>query len=165
MTATLTTSLVGAHFRPPAKALLACLPSAHPLWLRPEPSNEYDENAIQVLLLSAELPTDEAFWDEATIHLTGAGFDKETILGEPEWHLGFLPKAAKNTPFDLETNIAHQLAVGAACGPEGQVSATLSFDSAGKPMVQIPWPPAADGCGGKAGAQENATGALPADHE
>lgn len=46
----LTTILVGVHFHPPAKTLLACLPAGLPLWLRAEPENPYDPDAILVLL-------------------------------------------------------------------------------------------------------------------
>ena len=42
--------LVGSHFRPPAKALLASLPAGFHLELRPEPLNPYDPNAIEVWL-------------------------------------------------------------------------------------------------------------------
>lgn len=46
----LTSLLVGTHFHPPAKALLAHLPSGTPVVLRAEPENPYDEKAISVWL-------------------------------------------------------------------------------------------------------------------
>ena len=42
--------LVGAHFRPPAKALIQSLPVGQVLRLSREPDNQYDTNAIQVWL-------------------------------------------------------------------------------------------------------------------
>lgn len=144
MTQTITTSLVGAHFRPPAKALLACLPAGHPLHLRPEPTNEYDENAVQVLLASSSIPTDEFIRDELETQLAGQGYDLETVLGEAEWHLGYLPKAAKGNA-ELESwQIGVQKAIHEFCQscPQGTtLQATLTFDSAGKPALIIPWPP------------------------
>jgi hypothetical protein len=50
MTDTLTGLMVGMHFRPPAKAVLEALPVGTTLWLRREPENPYDANAVQVLL-------------------------------------------------------------------------------------------------------------------
>ncbi len=46
----LTGLLVGMHFRPPAKEVLAALPAGTTLWLQREPDNPYDENAVKVLL-------------------------------------------------------------------------------------------------------------------
>lgn len=42
--------LVGVHFHPPAKALLAYLAAGTPLALRAEPENPYDADAIRVEL-------------------------------------------------------------------------------------------------------------------
>lgn len=156
----ITTQIVGAHFRPPAKALLACLPAGHQLWLRPEPTNEYDENAVQVLLRSTSLQpllSEPFIKDELDRQLSGQGFDLESVLAQPEWHLGFLPKAAKGNPALQEWNVGVQQAIHQVCDHEGQrienelgaikddpvVACLLSFDSAGKPICIIPWPPTA----------------------
>ncbi len=155
MTETITTQLVGAHFRPPAKALLACLPAGHPLALRPEPTNEYDENAVQVVLRTTSLSplTDDPFFsDELNTQLEGAGFDLASVLGESEWHLGYLPRAAKGNAKLEEWNVGVQQAVHAVCKElednnsaaienYATVACTLSFDASGKPTVIIPWPP------------------------
>lgn len=154
MTETTTTSLVGSHFRPPAKALLACLPAGHPLFLRPEPTNEYDENAVQVLLRSASLSlltSDQFFSDELNTQLEGAGFDLPSVLGEPEWHLGYLPRAAKGNAKLEAWNVEVQKAVHEVCLEEdvgndtasasSTVTCSLTFDASGKPAVIIPWPP------------------------
>ena len=83
-----TLPLVGAHFRPPAKAILQVLPGATPLLLRPEPDNAYDPNAIQVLVKTSELP--EEAHDDLELHAQGYGHSLEEILAEPEWHLGYV---------------------------------------------------------------------------
>lgn len=147
MTKSITTNLVGAHFRPPAKALLACLPAGHPLALRPEPQNEYDGNAVQVLLLTTSLQpllTDQFLSDEMANQLAGQGYDLEQISAEPEWHLGYLPKAAKGNAALEEWNVGVQKAIHDVVYDERSVVACqLSFDAAGKPTVIIPWPPTA----------------------
>lgn len=156
MTDSITTQIVGAHFRPPAKALLACLPAGHQLWLRPEPTNEYDENAVQVLLRSESLQpliAEPFFHDALQMQLSGQGSDIETVLAQPEWHIGYLPKAAKGNQALQEWNVGVQKAIHAVAveKPQGvddpldwllsQVACLLSFDSAGKPTCIIPWPP------------------------
>jgi hypothetical protein len=162
MTDSITTQIVGAHFRPPAKALLACLPAGHQLWLRPEPTNEYDENAVQVLLRSDSLQpllAEPFIRDELEHQLSGQGFDVEGVLGEAEWHLGYLPRAAKGNIALEEWNKGVQQAIHAVAVEKPQwvdnpldwllskVPATLSFDFTGKPTCIILWPPAptADG--------------------
>lgn len=155
MTDSITTQIVGAHFRPPAKALLACLPAGHQLWLRPELTNEYDQNAVQVLLRSDSLRLlceEKFFEDELIQQLAGQGFDLDTIAAQEEWHLGYLPRAAKGNQALEAWNIQVQQAIHAACGREHehdmlidglQVACLLCFDIAGKPACVIPWPPTA----------------------
>lgn len=152
MSDSITTQIVGAHFRPPAKALLACLPAGHPLYLRPEPTNEYDSNAVQVLLRSTrllQLVAEPFFKDELENQLSGQGFDVESVLAEPEWHLGYLPKAAKGNPALQEWNQEVQKAIHEVAYDENSIiAAILSFDSAGKPTCIIPWPPMPTAGGG-----------------
>ena len=47
----LTTMLVGQHFNPPATIILKCLRNGTRVRLVPEPTNPYDEGAIEVRLL------------------------------------------------------------------------------------------------------------------
>lgn len=164
MSESIITSIVGQHFRPPAKALLACLPAGHPLFLRPEPTNEWDANAVQVLLHSSSLRPlllqEPFFRDELEQQLSGQGHDVEGVLAQEEWHLGYLPRAAKGNKELEEWNRGVQEAIhavatendpgGVQLGEYKEVACSLSFDSAGKPTVIITWPPvpsapAADG--------------------
>lgn len=149
MTDSITTQLVGAHFRPPAKALLAVLPAGHSLLLCPEPSNEYDANAVQVVLRTASLDLlleTPAFGEELDAQLAGQGHSLETLREADEWHLGYLPRAAKGNPtleaWNVEVQKAiHEVAPADDNGQHSCVPAALSFDSTGKPTVIIPWPP------------------------
>ena len=89
--ATITSLLVGAHFRPPAKLILEHLPSEAILILEPEPDNAYDPNAIQVLVMGTSFPNEcHEFLEN---DLSGYGFALVDILDSDEpWHLGFIAK-------------------------------------------------------------------------
>ena len=76
---TLTTPIVGAHFRPPAKQLLEVLPIGTPMLLRAEPDNPYDENAIQVLVsLSKTYPISQ--WAVLAAALEGTGYTPQDLI-------------------------------------------------------------------------------------
>lgn len=153
MSNSLTFPIVGAHFRPPAKALLASLPSGQELWLRPEPTNPYDENAVQVLLRTESIP--QECWENLLIQASGQGYDEAMLRAEPFWHLGYIPKAVpKGDTRTMEQNIENQQIIHrwyAANHPDfedgeyagvPQLAGSLSFDPAGKPTIIVaPWPP------------------------
>ena len=82
--------IVGAGFRPPAKAILQVLPLGAALTLRREPGNLYDANAIQVICPTSSIPDDSA--ETLDLLAQGFGFDIGTIMQEPEWHLGYIPR-------------------------------------------------------------------------
>ena len=119
-----TAPLVGAFHRPPAKAILQVLPGGAALRLECEPTNQYDPNAIKVLVAVSEIPPDQ----HETLKLLAAGYgwDIDDILAQEEWQLGYI--AAKRA-MDLCWRV------------EKIAASTLSFDSAGKPLVDITWAP------------------------
>lgn len=80
--------LMGAHFRPPAKLILEHLQGGTELYLLPEPTNPYDENAIKVCLATENLPTSADFSDA----LAGFGHSLESLHGEAFLHLGYIEK-------------------------------------------------------------------------
>lgn len=82
--------LVGAHFRPPAKAILQSLPASYPLELRPEPTNPYDANAVAVWFDAASLSAPAKEELEST--LPGSGSSLEDLLSQRFWQLGYLAK-------------------------------------------------------------------------
>lgn len=82
--------LVGAHFRPPAKAIIQSLPAAYPLELRPEPSNPYDANAVAVWFDASHL-SDDAM-EELRHTLPGQGSDIDDLIEQRFWQLGYLAK-------------------------------------------------------------------------
>jgi hypothetical protein len=131
---TYTLPLVGAHFRPPAKALLAVLPAGQALRLRPEPSNEYDANACQVIVDTADIP--ESCHDDLASEAPPYGYDLEGIFAADEWHLGYIPR----TDAETITPLINQWILDNDTDNEplpvpGAVPAVLSFLPSGKPAV------------------------------
>lgn len=133
---TLTSLLVGMHFRPPAKTLLASLPAGAKLALRPEPENPYDENAVAVYVSPAEFPASQLPILESA--LPNNGFTLEDVQRQPEWQLGYVA-ATGNKPLlkaGLVTgNLEFLPIVRQWCAANGTCVATLGFDATGNPLV------------------------------
>lgn len=132
---TLTSLLVGAHFRPPAKQVLANLPSGAELVLSPEPENPYDPNALRVLVWPGEIP--EVMHSSLDEALQGTGHDLGELLAseEPFW-LGYVAASGGKplTKAALSAGNKEFLALMAA-SPDH--SAKLAFDAAGLPLVML----------------------------
>lgn len=139
--ATFLAPLVGMHFRPPAKAILAVLPANCPLQVIPEPDNPFDSNALQVMVRSVDIPKGQH--EELDNAGRMFGYPLEDILAKEQWHLGYV-KATE--AIHLQPRIVDWQAM------QGQYEllpcellpcelppcpATLSFDSAGKPLVSL----------------------------
>lgn len=84
---TLTVPLVGSHFRPPAKQVLAHLPNGTQLRLEPESENPYDANAIRVYCQGSAIPESEH--PQLAEDLVGTGSELEEVLGQEIW-LGYI---------------------------------------------------------------------------
>ena len=102
--------IVGMAFRPPAGAVLSALPFSTPLLLRRQPSNEYDSNAVQVLLEG--FTPDGAFAAEFDACLSLA-IDDEAELSRGQWHKSAL------------TNPLHLGYVKAKDGPAAQIAGIM----------------------------------------
>lgn len=129
MTNSLTIALVGAHFRPPAKAIIASLPAGAELRLEAEPDNPYDSKALQVWVHARQCEREAL--SEA---LQGTGFEPEDVLAG-EWQLGFLPdsdgKACKASGLPGNREAAQFIAASGG----GGVECWLGFAPDGKPEV------------------------------
>ena len=110
-----TLPIVGAFYRPPAAKLIESLPIGTPLFLMAEPDNQYDANAVAVYLESHNIP--EASHSLLEESLPPFGFDLDTVLGQEQWHLGYVPKEfaallrgrniiVPNTPMDVTFAVA-----------------------------------------------------------
>lgn len=113
--------IVGMYFRPPAQAIIDVLPSGCALILEPEPTNEFDPNALRILVETKNIPEEKhEMLNERALSF---GFAIEDILAEKRWHLGYLPKT---------------IAARICGGIPGAVPGTLSFNgSDGKPLFTL----------------------------
>lgn len=135
-TTSIRASLVGAHFRPPAKQVLSALAAATKLLLVPEPENPYDAKAIAVYWQSADAdPETQARVIDAMAG-TGAEFAELGLL-----QLGYVAdsdgKACKQYGFPGNREIAATIAM--LCGGEASwpAAASLAFDAKGFPQVVV----------------------------
>ncbi len=125
-----TSLIVGARFRPPAAGLLSVLGAGSALVVRREPSNQYDPNALQVLVETstlAKLPI-----SQLQAACEGFGFGAEEICGREapsEWHLGYVPRDA-----------AEIYASGFDARGVREVPGEFTFDISGKPSVSFEVP-------------------------
>lgn len=138
MTRTLLSPLVGAHFRPPAKALLASLPAGTILLLDPEPSNQYDSHALGVWINPQEaIPQGSMIANGLEPILPEWGSDLAQLWAEPRVQLGYAC-AASNSKM-LARNSAYrsnkQLLDAMASGPDW--TATLAFGPGGEPLIRL----------------------------
>src|SRR5258706_6686427 len=129
MSSILQSLLVGAHFRPPAKQVLAHLPVGAELILQREPENPYDVGAIKVLVDLVEVAEGQrGALDEA---LTGTGVDLVELLeAEEPLQLGYVISATNKKL----ANWASNLAVGEFMD-RGACVARLGFTAEGEPLV------------------------------
>jgi len=129
--------LVGAHFRPPAKALLASLPAGHPLELRPEPENPYDPNAVAVWLDTKTLPSEAR--EELAETLEGTGFDLESIDEQRDFHVGYMAREAAAQHQEAIGLLLESLKVDSMISGQGPfidgIEAKLSFTPTGSYQV------------------------------
>ena len=126
--------IVGAYYRPPASTILAYLPMKFPLTLDPEPTNEYDSNAIRVILnqhslqgFLSDLETDEETSSEVNSNLFSSGWSLEQLAELDELHLGYIPRTHNTQLLDLLSQ------------PSGNFnwSATYTTLLDGKPAVRV----------------------------
>lgn len=81
--------IVGAKFHPPATTILNFLAVNTQLILRPDPSNRYDSNAIEVRVKGQLLSPSSSFDTE----LSKKGFNIADLINTADsWMLGFVPK-------------------------------------------------------------------------
>jgi hypothetical protein len=119
-----TYAIKGAYFRPPAKALLDSLPVGTPLTLLAEPDNEFDPNAIQVFLASANVPS--AAHETLRTALGSFGSSLEDIL-DIEWHhCGYIPKEH-----------AAELRSAGFPDPPEEIKAEFTVSARGAPLVRF----------------------------
>lgn len=128
-----TLPIVGAHFRPPAKALISVLPAKAKLSLVPEgvfglDENPYDVNAVGVWVETSQIPSTQAEVLEGLI--AGNGLTLEDVLGHSAFQLGYIP--AKDAAPLRATIIENCNAFNTSTLP-----GELGFSLDGKPQVKF----------------------------
>lgn len=128
---TLTTLLVGAHFHPPAKALLEHLPTGCALQLVPEPDNPYDESglAVGVWIAPSAIPESQHAALREALPPMGQDWDQLLAEGEP-LQLGHIAKTGGRP-------LAGTSYVGTEEWSRGgtPLEGVLHFDPQGRPLV------------------------------
>lgn len=116
--------IVGAHYRPPAKGILAGISPGTQLFLRAEPDNQFDQFAIQVLLKGEDILLDD--YENLNSELSGYGKEIEDIISLPEIHLGYIPKETAKVL--RESNIIPL---------DTEIKGEFLINFSGKPMISI----------------------------
>lgn len=130
---TLQCALVGMHFRPPARQVLARLRVGTLLELIREPENPYDPAAVQVWVAPSALPEElwqDPGWEE---ELAQAGSGVEDLWAQERLQLGYLGQSPKliepgQTP---GAKVAERMDAGE------RVEAKLTYSLSGKPSVGV----------------------------
>lgn len=129
--------LVGMHFRPPAKAILAALRAGSPLVLEPEPDHPYDPKAIKVLVDLREVLTLSQY-----PALDGACAESghslvELLEAGGLFHLGYVADSDGKAKGDWSGNREIGQAIWHNQPKDTQAFAALAFDGNGKPLVKF----------------------------
>ena len=123
------------HFRPPARAILNALPAGHPLWLKPEPENPYDPNAVAVWFDAETIRHSPEIQTELETTLPPMGGDLESLFEQRYWHVGYMAKEHAAQHQKAIQEAIHQSALASATeAPFGQ-PASLSFSGSGKYQI------------------------------
>lgn len=139
MTKTIICPLVGGHFRPPAKQLIAASPTGLPLAIQPEPENPYDEDAVKVMLDPQDIPVSQHESLEETLPL--AGYDLYQVLSGGPVQVGYIAKSGGKPLVKL--NEAHggiyrgNREALEALVEGGRIRSSLRFGPSGEPLVVI----------------------------
>jgi hypothetical protein len=136
--------LAGTKFRRGGDAILRHLPAGAQLRLEPEPSNEYDPDAIRVLLPPSEIPTSE--FEALRTELAGFALDLEgDVLAQEALFLGYISsssssagkKALAATPGSIgNAELRRAIALAGVETPDAQ----LGFAENGWPVVLVTLP-------------------------
>lgn len=133
-----TTLIVGTHFRPPAKQVLAHLASGAQLSLFEDNENPYDAAAIRVMLDPATVIPESEF-PSLESELLEVGVTLEQLISGDLIHIGFVPaqdgkplaRARQAEPGLLGNQQVRELMA------NGAYRCLLDFDAAGAPRAQI----------------------------
>lgn len=128
--------IVGMHFRPPAKQIVAFAQVGQPLALQADPENPYSLTGHATKVLVPLEHWSEAQWAELEPFLEGCGTTHEELLGEdePEGYAGrWVGFIAEKGNAEVQEQIAKALASGAL------LRVTFGRDMAARPLAIVEW--------------------------
>lgn len=144
--------IVGAQFRPPAALLLRVLPTHHPLYIESEPLNEYDPDAIRVMLDLSTLDVD----NEAIANiLTNANLTNPSAINDfvtnNSLHLGYVARSSNSKSCQIDNKpsmgnteiinaLTHLKFISPRLNPNWRRPAHLTFSMSGQPLVEVTTP-------------------------
>lgn len=132
------TLIVGAHFRPPAKQVLAHLVSETELTLVEDNDNPYDAAAVRVMFDPILIPDTE--YPALESELLEAGITLEQLMSGGSIHMGFVPaqdgkplaKARQSDPTILGNQQVREIMMG-----DQGYRCYLDFAADGSPKLTI----------------------------
>lgn len=135
--------IMGGRYRGYAQAVQAVLPNDAILWLVPEPTNQYDPDAIAVHAPQASIP--ESARSDLAVALAGFGLTPFEVDGEESHHIGYLPSptgkwAHLGTKFREELKLWVEQFAAEDIHPKevNKIPVRLCFTPEGKPAVRLP---------------------------
>lgn len=137
-----TTLIVGAHFRPPAKQILAIIPGGARVTLEEDNENAYDSSAVKVFLPLDQIPDSQMAG--LAEELPNSGLTLEQLMSSgPVW-LGYLPategkplaKAKLTEPELIGNQQVREIMGQGQSDPQGY-SCCLGFGTDGSPRLEI----------------------------
>lgn len=87
--------IVGMYYRKPAPAITDCLVIGQKLYLRAEPDNQFDPNAVMVLAKASEFVPAMSEEGQAVFYdkLSKFGVTQEAFEEAGDmWHIGYIPR-------------------------------------------------------------------------
>lgn len=136
MSKTITSLLVGMHFRPPAKQVLECLPSGAELVLSPEPENPYDPDALRVLVWPSAIPAELHSMLDERLQGTGTDIAEFLAMDEPFW-LGYVAASGGKPLAKAGMGAEGNKEFLALMAGSPAHSAKLAFAASGLPLVML----------------------------
>lgn len=136
------TLIVGSHFRPPAKQVLAHLSSGTELLLAEDNENAYDAAAVRVNFDPKHIPETE--YPTLEGELLEAGITLEQLLSAGPIQLGFVPAQDGKPLMKIRVtepgclgNVQVREIMGNGQGPASPYQALLDFAADGSPRLAI----------------------------
>jgi len=128
--------IVGIQFRREGRAILEALPAGAQLELLPEPSNQYDPDAIAVYAPSTSIPPESH--DALREALLGYGLELEAVLATERHHVGYIP-SPNGRMAHLGTDLRAALTrwVIAQVEPITSIPVKLAFNLQGQSCVEF----------------------------